>query len=92
MRTVLNALRTHGTGVLALWEWLKKNWAKLEKEISSNGLTGAQIIGDCTAGLSTASQLAEVEQFFKGKKTTVSRVLSDSLKISADSKTRGERK
>ena len=65
----LGALRTHDTGINALWQWLQENWSTLEKKLPPGlGMLG-NVVQICTSTFTKPAQIEEVNRFFKERST-----------------------
>jgi len=80
VRRPMPALRSHPAGVTALWQWMKENWDKLREKLQ-NSIAGLRLeLEQATRGLTTASQAADVENFFRDKsKDRIAQALGQSL-------------
>ena len=60
-------LGSSAAGAEELWEWTKVHWDKVEEAVPAS--MQAVILRLCLDGLSTKSQIVDVEVFFAGRDT-----------------------
>lgn len=66
-------LQGHPNGICASWQWLQKNFDKLNADHDS--ISHGFVISLCISNLGTAAQLEEVKRFFDNQDTSVSHTL-----------------
>lgn len=65
----ISALRTHAAGINALWQWVKDNWAELEKRLPPSLSMLSSVVSITTSSFTQKEQIADIEKFFAGKST-----------------------
>ena len=65
----LGGLRTHSDGIVALWEWLTKNWESLEKKLPPGLTMLGAVVSICTSSFTSEEHVKQIKDFF-GKKST----------------------
>ncbi|KAF2710575.1 hypothetical protein K504DRAFT_405903 [Pleomassaria siparia CBS 279.74] len=65
----ISALRTHAEGITALWQWVKDNWAELEKRLPPSLSMLSSVVSITTSSFTRRQQIEDIESFFAGKST-----------------------
>lgn len=65
----MQGLRTHKTGVVALWEWVQENWDELIKRLPPGFSMLGSVVSISTSAFTTESRYNDVEKFFSDKDT-----------------------
>ncbi|KAF2474722.1 uncharacterized protein BDR25DRAFT_311156 [Lindgomyces ingoldianus] len=65
----ISALRTHPAGIIALWKWVKDNWAELEKRLPPSLSMLSSVVSITTSSFTHRDQIADIEAFFAKKST-----------------------
>jgi aminopeptidase 2 len=65
----LSALRTHTQGIEALWNWVKDNWAELEKRLPPGLTMLSSVVSICTSSFTHREQMQDIQGFFARKST-----------------------
>jgi aminopeptidase 2 len=63
------ALRTHPEGIKALWQWVKDNWAELEKRLPPSLTMLSSVVSITTSSFTHREQMKDIEDFFANKST-----------------------
>lgn len=65
----ISALRTHPEGINALWNWVKDNWAELEKRLPPSLTMLSSVVSICTSSFTHKEHIKDIEEFFAKKST-----------------------
>ncbi|OCL08274.1 hypothetical protein AOQ84DRAFT_222052 [Glonium stellatum] len=65
----LASLRTHATGIDALWDWMKCNWDELERKLPPGLTMLGSVVSICTSSFTSSAQMEDIEEFFAKKST-----------------------
>jgi aminopeptidase 2 len=63
------ALRSHQEGCNALWEWVKGNWAELEKRLPPSLSMLSSVVSISTSSFTHREHIEDIKAFFAGKST-----------------------
>lgn len=65
----LASLRSHASGVEALWQWLQDNWSHIEAKLDPAGFMLSSVVQICTSSFTRSERIDEIQRFFKDRKT-----------------------
>ena len=65
----LGNLRTHTTGINALWKWLQDNWSQIERRLPAGLSMLGSVVQICTSGFTKQEQIESIHMFFSAKNT-----------------------
>jgi aminopeptidase 2 len=65
----IGALRTHPAGCYALWNWVKENWAELERRLPPSLSMLSSVVSITTSCFTHRDHVEDIEAFFKNKST-----------------------
>lgn len=65
----ISALRTHPEGINALWQWVKDNWAELERRLPPSLSMLSSVVSITTSSFTHRDQVKDIEAFFANKST-----------------------
>jgi aminopeptidase 2 len=63
------SLRTHPEGIKALWNWMKENWAELEKKLPPGLTMLGSVVSISTSSFTHPEQMQDIQDFFAKKST-----------------------
>jgi aminopeptidase 2 len=65
----LGNLRTHTTGIEALWKWLQSNWSEIERRLPAGLSMLGSVVQVCTSSFTKQGQIESVQRFFSQRST-----------------------
>lgn len=65
----IQALRSHQEGCYALWNWVKDNWAELEKRLPPSLSMLSSVVSITTSSFTHREHIKDIEKFFSDKST-----------------------
>lgn len=65
----ISALRTHPEGIDALWNWVKDNWAELERRLPPSLSMLSSVVSITTSSFTHKEHIKDIDDFFAKKST-----------------------
>jgi aminopeptidase 2 len=65
----IQSLRGHQDGCLALWNWVKDNWAELERRLPPSLSMLSSVVSITTSSFTHREHIQDIQKFFSDKST-----------------------